>query len=321
MHTRRPYLPSFLLLALCAAAALAGDDDIADFTLKLAQGQSVKYVWATAASTEATGRERGEAVKIKSETNIDVTFQIKGLPRKGPGLPLSLRLEHYSSTEKKSVGTDVLETQATKGKIKVIERGKVIVDSENDIGLEEVKSYQEMYKKIIAGEMRTTIDPAGKEVGESEGEPGTIDVLKASGAEGLLRLVTGRELKPGQSWEDSQSMPVIANFKLAKPAHIRSKSTFAGWETKDGKRLARIDIKSAWDPGDLKGENEEGLLVEITKVQGVSAGTCLFDPAAGQFVDGLIDVSSKYRIDGKKEGQSTGLDVVSTMKFVFKQNP
>src|SRR6185295_8367582 len=233
-------------------------------------------------------------------------------------LPLAFKIEHYSSNEKKAVNTDVLETHMSKGKIKIAQNTKVIVDSENDIGLDDVKAFQETYKHIVAGEMRTTIDPSGKEVGETEGEPNTIDVIKASGADGLLRLVTGRELRPGMTWEDSQTMPVIASFKLAKPAVIRSKSTFAGWETKNGKRLARIDIQSAWDTADLKGENEEGL-VEITKVEGKSGGTCLFDPAAGQFIDGVIEVSSKYRIGAKKVNQSTNLDVVSTTKFTFKR--
>jgi hypothetical protein len=98
---------------------------------------------------------------------------------------------------------------------------------------------------------------------------------------------------------------------------VHSKMTFVKWVEKDGRKLASIDMMSAWEKQNLKGENNDGLLVEITRVDGRSAGTCLFDPQSGQYVEGAINVSVAYRIDGEKDGQATGLDVSGKTVFSF----
>ncbi|HLX60039.1 MAG TPA: hypothetical protein VKX17_02035 [Planctomycetota bacterium] len=319
----RRFARAFSALAYCAFAlrAFAADEVRADLTFKLPPGQVAKYRWTTFSNTESSGREKDQVFTLKKDLSLEMDLVLKGLARKTPGLPLSVKAEKYGYSEKTSIGSDVGEIVAMKGKFKVTHSGKVIVDSDNDVGLEEIKNLQQGLKQIEAGEMVVTLDPAGKEIGEAEGDETAIDVIKGSGAEGLFRLLAGRELKPGDSWEDSQTLPNMATFKLAKPAVIRSKSTFVGWETKDGKRLARIDVASTWDTSDLKGENGEGLLVEITRVEGKGAGRCYFDPALSRVVDGELSVNSKYRIDGKKDGQSTGLDVVGKTVFSFKEIP
>ncbi len=309
------------VLALMHTCVRAEENAAADLSFKLAPDQTAKYQWSTTAGTETSGRERGEVFTFKSDLSAVMTLVFKGLPRKGPGMRLNLRIENYAYNDKKSVGNDVGEIQASKGKIKVLQTGKIVVDSDNDIGLEEVKAFQESLKSVEEGKMEVTLEPNGKEVSEATGESAVIDTIRAMGAEGMMRLLPGREIKPGETWEDSQPIPSVASFKLAKPVVVRSHSTFIGWETKDGKRLARIEIKTQWDPADLKGDNGAGLLVEITRVQGQSLGTCLFDPSKGQFVEGKIEATSKYRIDGKKDGETTGLDVTGKTVFAFKQVP
>lgn len=310
-----------VLLLFLTARAFSGESATADLSFKLAPDRTARYVWTTTSNTETSGRERGEAFSFKADLSIVMNVVFKGLAPKGPGMRLGLRIENYAYNDKKTMGAEVGEIQASRGKIKVIQNGKTVVDSDNDISVEDVKEFQKSLKSIEDGQMIVTLEPNGKEVGEAAGESTVIDTIKATGAEGMMRLLPGRDLTPGQTWEDSQSMPSIATFKLAKPLVVRSTSTFAGWETKDGKRVARIDIKTIWDPAELKGENGEGMLVEVSHVQGVGAGTALFDPASGQFVEGLLEATSRYRIDGKKDGLSTGLDVISKTKFTFKQIP
>ena len=313
-----------LFLSLVAASGintLAAEADSADLSFKLTPDQSVKYQWSTVSNTETSGKERGEAFTFKADLTIVMNTILKGLAPKGPGMRIGIRIENYAYNDKKSLGNDIGEIQASKGKIKVLQNGKAVVDSDNDIGLADVKSFQQTLKSVEEGQMETILEPNGKAVSDPVGETAVIDTIKATGVEGILRLLPGRVLKPGDTWEDSQSVATIATFKLAKPVVVRSTSTFAGWETRDGKKVVRVDVKSVWDPADLKGDNGEGLLVEITHVQGVGVGTCLFDPSTGQYLDGLIEATSHYRIDGKKDGQSTGLDVVGKSKFTFKQIP
>jgi hypothetical protein len=155
-----------------------------------------------------------------------------------------------------------------------------------------------------------------------QGESALVETIKNQ-AQAIFPILAGKEVKVGESWQDELKMPNLGDFKLAKPAVVRSKMTFAKWEVKDGRRLAQIELASAWEKQDLKGENTEGLLVEITKVNGCSTGTCLFDPATGQFVEGAIDVVIQYRIDGERDGQATGLDVSgkTAFKFTRKTDP
>ena len=311
--------PIALVFALSVFASLRAADS-ADLSFRFTPGQSAKYEWSTSSSTESSGREMGKPFTITSESSMEMNVLFKALPRRNdtPGQPLLMKIEKYSYKDKKSVGEEVGEIVVGKGKIKATQSGKAIVDSENDIGLEEVKSFQQLIRKIEDGEVRASLDSNGKFAGELSGETEVLSIIRSSGAESLPRLLAGHEVAVGEKWADSQTMTHIASFKLAKPAVVRSTATFKGWEEKNGKKLARIDIDAVWDPADLKGENDDGLLVEITRVQGASAATCLFDPTTGQYTEGRFDVLSKYRIDGKREGQSTGLNVTGKMSFAFK---
>jgi hypothetical protein len=125
-------------------------------------------------------------------------------------------------------------------------------------------------------------------------------------------------MRVGESWEDNQSLPSIGVFKLASPAIVRSKATFIGFEEKGGRHLARIEVVTKWDPTPLKGENEDKLLVEITRVQGSGTGVCWFDPESGELAEGSIESTSVYRLDGTKDGQSMGLDVSAKTGYGFK---
>ncbi len=300
----------------------AGEAVTADISFKLAPGQTSKYECTTETNTEINGRERSESFVLRTELKLDITVSLQGLLQKGPGMAVSLKIPTYLKAEKQTVGSDVSETTAGNGKIKVLQNGKIVVDSDNDIGLDQVKNFQSYAKILQDGEMRVTLDPAGKQTTEAEGDPLIIDTIRGSGAEGILRLLPGRELKPGDSWEDSETLPNLASFKLEKPVISRSKSTFVAWEEKFGKRLAKIEIVTAWQKGDLKGENSDGMSAEVTQLQGASIGTALFDPATSQFVEGQLDLTAKYKIDGKsKEGTTTTLDVASKTKFTFKQIP
>jgi len=304
-----------------AGSLQAAESDEADLSVKLAPDRVVKYQWTTVTSSETNGREAEGPFTFKADLNIGMTAILKGLPAKGPGTRVAFRIENYGYIDRKSLGKDVGEVQAMKGKIKVLQNGKTVVDSDNDIGLDEIKVIQQTLKSIEAGQMDVSLDSSGKALDEAAGEPSVVDTIRATGVEGMLRIVPGRTMRLGGVWEDSQSIPMLATFKLAKPVTVRSTSTFAGWETKDGKRLARIDIKTVWDPNDLKGDNGQGMLVEVSRVQGLGAGTCLFDPESGHFIEGAIEATSRYRIEGKKEGQNMMLDVIGKNKFTFKQIP
>jgi len=315
------------ILAGLSGALHSGEGDPADLSFRLGSGETVRYGWTINSGSKSSGRELGKPFVLVNEKTFAMTVVLRGMARpKGETVPVSIKLQDFVFTDKNQISskddktgelkeeakTDVL---VSRSKVKYVENGKVVVDSENDIGLEQLEALQRQVKAMESGEMRTTLDASGKQ-SEIQGDSALVETLKSS-SQGIFPILAGKETKPGESWIDVMKLPTLGIFTLAKPAVVTSRMTFVKWQEKDGRRLAYIEIASAWAKEDLKGENSEGLLVEITRVDGRSTGTCLFDPATGRFEEGAIDVSVKYRIDGERDGQTTGLDVEGKTTFTF----
>ncbi len=312
------------LMGLCVVVAVlaapqsgAGESDAADLRLRISSGEILRYNWNIDSTSQSSGRELGKPFTLTTNTVFGMMLVLRGFPHRGEQTPVSLRLQDLSFIDRRSINEDSkTELLLSKSKVKYTENGKVLMDSENDIGLERLPEYQQHIKTIENGEMRVALDAAGRQ-SDMQGESALVETFKNNGVQSIFPILAGKEVKPGDFWTDSLSMAQIGGFKLSRPATVRSKMTFARWETKDGKRLALIEMVASWDKQDLKGEHPDGLLVEITRVDGTSTGTCLFDPSSGQFVEGSIAIKIKYRLDGERDGQSTGLDVNAKTSFSF----
>ena len=306
-----------VVLAVLPAVSHAGDEnDPADLRLRIAPNETLKYVWTINSASESRGQEKGKSFTLTSDSASGMTLIMKGMPMKHDPQPLSIRFQNFSWREKRAIGESVVDATVSRGHMKCIENGKLTVDSDNDVGLDRIKEYEQHIKRMEEGEIRTTLDAAGLP-GEIQGDTAMAETLKNGGAHGIFPILAGKELKSGESWEDSFNISEMGEFKLARPAVVRAKMTFSKWETKDGKRLARIDLTSAWDSQELRGENPDGMLAKIINVDCHGTGTCLFDPATGHYVDGSVTYSSRYRIEGESNGQSAGLDVTGKSKFTF----
>ena len=312
---------TFFILAGCAAAG----DDAADLTLKISPNDTLNYVWSINSVSDSSGIERGRKFTLAADSTFGMTLILRGMPvapakRKEGVAPISIRIKDQSYLDKRSIEDSKTELFIAKGKMKYTENGKILVDSDNDIGLDKMGEYQDNFKKMENSEMRAVLDPAGRQ-SEVLGDEAIVNSIKNSGAQGLFPILSGRSTKMGESWEESFQMPQIGDFKLAKPLTVKSKMTFTKWTEKDGKKLAQIDLTTAWETLDLRGENESGMLVEITKVFGTGTGSCLFDTTTGRFMEGTIDFTMKYRIDGEKNGDKSGLDVNGKTHFMFNAKP
>ena len=317
---RQILLTAFIILAGCAAAG----DDAADLSIKIAPNDTLNYVWTINSVSDSSGIERGRKFTLSADSTFGMTLILRGMPvapaKKKEGAPISIRIKDQSYLDKRSIEDSKTELFIAKGKMKYTENGKVLVDSDNDIGLDKMGEYQDHFKKMEGSEMRAVLDPAGRQT-EVLGDEAIVNSIKNSGAQGLFPILSGRETKVGESWDESFQVPQVGDFKLAKPLTVKSKMTFTKWVEKDGKKLAQIDLTTLWETLDLRGENESGMLVEITKVFGQGTGSCLFDAATGRFVEGTIDFTMKYRIDGEKNGDKSGLDVNGKTHFMFYSKP
>ena len=310
-----------LIVLVVARVCFAADEEAAELKLRIKSGDSLHYAWTITSNSISNGRAEGKPFTISSEFVFAMTLQIKGLPAKGEQTPVALRLQNINYTDRRSIG-DEMKTDLTvsREKVKYTENGKVLIDSENDIGTDSVNTYLDQMKLLETGEAHTMMDGTGRQ-SEMQGESAMVEMFRSGGAQTIFPLLAGKSVKPGESWQDTFTMPSIGDFKLAKPAIVHSKVTFAKWETKDGKKLAQLELVSAMEHTDLKGENPKGMLAEISHVTDTVTGTALFDPATGYFVEGTINNDVKYHIDGEIEGQRQGMDVTgkSAISFTRKE--
>ena len=305
------------ILFLLAFSAAAAENGPANLQLRFPQNETLRYTWTMKSLSQTSGREMGKPFTLTKNSEVAMLLLLKGLPLKGVNAGVSLRLQDYAYSEKDSIGPDVTaELTAGKGHIKYLENGKVVLDSENDIGSDKLPEFQQHIKDLESSEMRAVLDPAGRQIEMKSDNALTEDSLKKM-ARGIFPILAGKEVKVGESWEDSFEMPELGDFKLARPALVRSKMTFVKWVEKDHTPLAEIEVVSAWEKKVLKGENDKGLLVEFSEINGHGIGTCHFDPAQGRFVDGDMATETKYRLDGELNGETTGLDVSSKTSFAF----
>ena len=306
-----------LLLVVLAGATRAGEDETAaDLRLRIRPHDNLRYAWTVSMDREVKGQEKGKEFTLNSNNTVAMTMLLKGQLARAAGTPVTVRLQDLVLTEKHVMGPDNnLELYVSRGKVKYVENGKVVIDSEKDIGTERLGPYQEKITTAEARELTIVVDPTGRS-GEIEGDPSMVEMIRNGGA-GIFPLLAGKAVKPGESWSDTISMPKLGEFKLARPAVVRNKVTFRKWELKGQQHLALLDIASTWDKQDLSGENDKSLLVKVTHVDGHSTGTCWFDPATGHFVEGTLDVSVRYRMDGEQQGQTVGMETAITNHITF----
>lgn len=326
----------FLVFGITAALAVTllsgAEGDAADLRLRIAPNENLRYAWTIATTSQSHGKERGRDFTLAAEVNYTMTLQLRGLQPKRESTPpaqaapsaegtnVAVRIQDFTYVDKRAIADAKTEVHLAKGHVKCTENGKVVVDSDNDIGAERMGEYQRYIRNMENAELRIFLDHSGRQ-SKPEGDAALVDALKAGGAEGIFPILAGKTVKVGEAWESSFQLPQVSEFRLAKPAVVRSKMTFSKWAAKGGQNLAQIDVTSFWESRELKGENNSGLLVEFTQVDGGGTGTCLFDPAKGCFVEGALETTTKYRLDGEREGQTTGLDVTGKTRFTFTALP
>ena len=311
---------SIVLTTIAANFCHAGNDEAADLRLRVKNTEVLRYTWTITSSSVSSGREQGNPFTRTNDLVLNMLLQLKGLPPKGEATPLSIRLQNINYTRSELVADEKRDTVVSREKVKFTVNGKVVVDSENDVGTEFVNKFLDELKILENSEAHTMVDGAGRQT-QLEGDSALVETFRSGGAHTIFPLLAGKSVKPGESWQDAFDLPVIGDFKLAKPAVIRSKITFAKWETKNGRRLAQIDLVSAMEHTDLNGENPKGVLAEISHVNDIIAATCLFDPATGHFIEGTINNEVKYHIDAEQDTERFGLDVTgkSAISFVLKE--
>jgi hypothetical protein len=317
-------LAAILLLAAVVGpvGAMAGEaaGAAANLSFRLTPEQLLEYRWTIETHNVSEGREKGRAFKLTDDSIFEMTMALKGLLLKREGTPVGVHLRDTSYKNSKSIDQSRIDMEVTSRSMKVIQDGKTVVDSDNDIGLDRVNDLRERYKTLESNEVRLVLDPTGKPL-DATGDANIVAALKSGGAQGLFPPLAGKAVEVGGTWKSTLEIPQLGEFRLAKPVEIVSQMTFTGWEEKAGVKLARILIESSWENATVHGESNKGMLAEITRTGEAKSGggSCLFDPASGHFVEGGVTMNIQYHIEGEQNKEAVGLDVTTRSSYTFKK--
>lgn len=307
-------------LLLSAGAARAGEGEAADLRLRLAKDAQIRYAWDIEYGTQSKGTERGKPLDLRVDKDLKLNVRLQGIapPSQAP-IGASLRFDRFELEEKRKVG-EALQSRlrVDRRQIFLEENGKVQIDSLNDIGLEKITDYQRNLRGLERHEVHLGFETTGKQA-HVAGDTQLVETLYGHSSQGLFPVLAGQEVKPGEGWTDAFGIPMLGELKLDQPAKVTSRLKFAGWIKKDGKALALVDVVSFWESTDLSGRDEAGLEVTITRLDGMGAGTCTFDPATGVFEEGTMTFQLKYRLEGRREGEKTELEVEGKSRTKFKR--
>ncbi|MCZ7644370.1 MAG: hypothetical protein M5U26_03665 [Planctomycetota bacterium] len=312
-------LAAGLALLLGFQAARAGEDAAeADLRLKLEPGQQLRYAWEIHVTNDSKGSEAGKPLELRVDKDLKLNVRLQGLPPtpKGP-VAASLKFEEFELQEKRKIGkAEESLLKVDRRRIYFEENGKVRIDSLSDIGLEKITDYQRNLRGIEQHDVHLAFDRTGRQA-HVAGEKELVETLSGTTSQGLFPLLAGEATSPGGAWDGQFELPVLSEVKLERPARVNTKMKFAGWVNRDGRKLALLDVLSFWDGEDLAGADSKGLQVVISGVDGMGAGSCYFDPALGAYEEGNMTFQIRYKLEGRREGERTSLDVHGKTRFKF----
>lgn len=315
----------FTFAGLGLSSAWSADDDSADLRLRLPKDSTLRYKWSIDFSSDSKGKELGKDLDLEVKKTIGMTVvlwatQPKGTRRAGE-TDAFMKFQGLNLLETRKAGKDT-KTLLKVGRHNILykENEKTLIDSESDIGLEQITDYQRNLRNLEKGQLRMTIDKAGR-LTRSSGNRSLVESLHGGNANSTFPILAGRSVKPRETWDERFQLTTLGEVQLDEPVSVLTRVRFAEWKKRKGRRLALLEVVSAWETRELSGKDNNGLSVDLTELESLGTGFCTFDPEIGCFVDGRMSYQSKYKIEGAKDGETTRLDVKNKTDFTFTLMP
>lgn len=312
-----------LALGCVAAVEVAGgepDERPAELRLQLAAGQTLRYGWAIESASDSKGQELGKPLDLRTQRSMRMAVVLEGAqpPQGETGLAAALRFENVALQENRIIGDAARSVlRVDRQDIQFTENNRVLIDTRNDVGVEKISPYQRALRGLERSAARLLLDAAGRQT-RVEGDRLLLEAAHAGQAAGLFPALAGAAAKPGAAWEGQFEIPSLADVRLERPALVRTRTTFAKWDRRDGRDVVLLDMLAAWESRDLEGRDAAGLTVRLTRLEGQGAGSYSFDPRAGCFVEGVMTFRLRYRLEGERQAESTALDVSGRGRFSFR---
>jgi hypothetical protein len=308
----------------CTSAG-AADDESADLRLRVPRKSTLRYDWSIKFTSESRGKELGKDLDLEVKKNVGMNVVLWSVPAKGARrageTDVLMKFQGLKLLETRKAGKDT-KTLLKVGRHNILykENDKVLIDSASDIGLEQITDYQHNLRNLEKGQLHMTIDEAGR-LTRSSGNRSLVESLHGGNANSTFPILAGRKAKLRETWDERFKLTTLGEVQLDEPVSVLTRVRFAEWKKRKSRRLALLEVVSAWETRELSGKDNNGLSVDLTELESLGTGLCTFDPAAGCFIDGSMSYQSKYKIEGAKDGETTRLDVKTKTEFTFSLMP
>lgn len=186
---------------------------------------------------------------------------------------------------------------------------------------------------LVGAKVTQTMDPRGKvadiqfdpelrkKLEEASQVPGggiSEESLKQMGEQ--MGSLPEQAVAPGATWSETVELPMPGG----KPVGMKIDSTFRGMEERNGRQLARIDLKfslaaapAAANAGEPAEKKDDELSAEIKSLDGT--GRRYFDVEAGHLVEGESEMAMTTAVD--VGGQKIDQKIVANSRLVIEPAP
>ncbi len=303
-------------------AASEDKDEGVPLQFKLPSDQTQTYSWEVTSHQSSKGMDLGKKLDLKSDKSMKMTVLLRGGKSKlKKGVLAILRFQGLEMIEDRQAGKDT-KTYLKVGRNTIYskENDRVLIDSQNDIGLDKITDYQRQMRGMEKGELRVELDRTGRPMSKT-GESALMETLHGGNAQSIFPVLPEQQVKLKETWDSRFQIRSLGDLKLNEPAIVLTRARLAEWQTLEGRKVALIEVVSAWETDHLTGRDKQGLSVTISELKGLGSGVCTFDPAEGRFLEGSLSFKMDYRMEGSREGETTNIDVEGKTRFTFKLLP
>lgn len=293
---------SLVLIAAVSAGALAGAEDKHVLSFKYKDGEKSSYDLALRLDMAVSARQPSQKQESSSSTSINVAMDVVERVQEGGNPSLTVTFHDLSAEQKLSGPAGELEVSISGRDVTVRRGGTSIIDTKKGEGTQ------------LASSILRELGFLGAEGTISLGPDGRVNAISGSKElEQFLAPETGFSLfvletppapvAVGETWVSSErGISRLRGLDLSmNPLLVKTRFTLQGFEERNGRRLARIALKSDFSQKDLSASAISDAIgnqpVTITSLERSATGIIYFDPERGKLIESELEVKLSVRME------------------------
>jgi hypothetical protein len=323
MRSFAPKIPAAAIAALAVATAVgAGESHVLAY--KFTEGGKSTYALGITLDITTTAEQGGQKQVSTARTKkLDLAMDVVERPAKegvraAPELGVTFRDLVLEQELSGAAGDVTLEIEG--GEVVARRSGSVIIDTKKGKNKELAAAILAEFA-FVGKEGTLTVRESGR-VTKVDGPDAFKAFLSAESGAGLWVLETkASSVAAGETWAAEERR--IRSFRgldvSTNPIKVNVSYTLEGFEEREGRKVAKIKVKSELArgrnlTGNVTGEALKGARVDIRKLERTAEGTVLFDIDAGRLIESDIHVTLDVEVEMTIKDKRTKKDVVVKTK-------